>query len=46
MGDKKVILVTGSSGLVGKAIQMVVEKEEKKENEEWLFISSKDCDLK
>merc|ERR1712012_231399 len=44
MGDKRRILVTGGSGLVGKAIEKVVETE-KLPNEEWIFISSKDANL-
>ncbi|ESO04985.1 hypothetical protein HELRODRAFT_185540 [Helobdella robusta] len=44
-GDKKIILVTGGSGLVGQAIKKIVETEEKRENEEWIFLSSKDADL-
>lgn len=43
-GDKKIILVTGGSGLVGKAIQTVVNNESN-EQEEWIFLSSKDGDL-
>jgi len=39
-----VILVTGGSGLVGKAIQEVLA-EEKLQNEQWVFLSSKDADL-
>lgn len=46
MADKKVILVTGSRGLVGQAIQKVVADEEKKDDEKWVFVSSKECDLK
>ncbi|XP_050391985.1 GDP-L-fucose synthase [Patella vulgata] len=42
---KSVILVTGGTGLVGKAIEKVVNDGEKKENEEWIFVSSKDADL-
>lgn len=47
MGDgKKVILVTGGSGLVGKAIETVVnERGGKQEGEDWHFVSSKDADL-
>ncbi|KAF8357793.1 ger-1 [Pristionchus pacificus] len=40
-----VILVTGGTGLVGKAIQEVVESGEKREGEQWHFLSSKECDL-
>lgn len=40
------VLVTGGSGMVGKAIEHVVEDEgEKLEGEEWIFISSNDADL-
>lgn len=41
---EKVILVTGGTGLVGKAIQSVI-KSEKNENEKWIFVGSKDADL-
>ncbi|KAL3046991.1 hypothetical protein OYC64_021254 [Pagothenia borchgrevinki] len=40
------VLVTGGSGLVGRAIQHVVREEgEAKEGEEWIFLSSKDANL-
>lgn len=39
------ILVTGGSGLVGNAIKDVVESVEKRDDEEWLFVGSKDGDL-
>uniref|UniRef100_A0A3B4E2E6 GDP-L-fucose synthase n=1 Tax=Pygocentrus nattereri TaxID=42514 RepID=A0A3B4E2E6_PYGNA len=40
------VLVTGGSGLVGKAIQHVVKEEGgAREGEEWIFLSSKDADL-
>lgn len=48
-GDRTVpmrVLVTGGSGLVGRAIQHVVKEEgAAKEGEEWIFLSSKDADL-
>lgn len=44
MGDKKRVLVTGGSGLVGQAIQNIVS-EENKPDEEWIFVNSKDADL-
>lgn len=44
MSDKKVILVTGGTGLVGKAIEQVVLVEHKSD-ETWVFLSSKDGDL-
>ncbi|XP_066517880.1 GDP-L-fucose synthase-like [Hoplias malabaricus] len=40
------VLVTGGSGLVGRAIERVVKEEGgAKEGEEWIFLSSKDADL-
>jgi len=45
MEDKKIILVTGGSGLVGKGIQHAVETTEKRDNEEWIFLTSKDGNL-
>ena len=44
-GDKKVILVTGGSGLVGCAIRKI-SQEDKREDEEWIFVGSKDADLR
>ena len=38
--EKKVVLVTGGSGLVGSGIKAVVE-EEARANETWVFLSSK-----
>jgi len=52
MTTGNVILVTGGSGLVGKAIEHVVNTEPegsrfgKKPGETWIFASSKDGDLK
>ena len=45
MSEKKKILVTGGSGLVGMGIKAIIESEEKRDDEEWLFLSSKDADL-
>jgi len=42
--SKKVILVTGGSGLVGKGIETVLETE-KLPDEQWIFLSSKDANL-
>ncbi|XP_012727631.2 GDP-L-fucose synthase [Fundulus heteroclitus] len=40
------VLVTGGSGLVGRAIQRVIEDEGgAKKGEEWIFLSSKDANL-
>ena len=36
------ILVTGGTGLIGMALQNIV----KLKNENWIFLSSKDCDLR
>ena len=41
---KKVIMVTGGSGLVGKGIQTALSTD-KREDEEWIFLSSKDANL-
>lgn len=40
----RVVLVTGGTGLVGRAIQKVVD-EEKRSDERWIFLSSKEADL-
>jgi len=41
----KVILVTGGTGLVGKGIE-IVSKEDLRSDEKFVFLSSKDGDLK
>ncbi|CAJ0581137.1 unnamed protein product, partial [Mesorhabditis spiculigera] len=43
--QKMKILVTGGTGMIGKAIEELSTTVEKRENEEWVFIGSKDCDL-
>lgn len=45
MSKSKVILVTGGSGLVGQAIRTVVEADPKPD-ETWIFLCSKDGDLR
>jgi len=40
------ILVTGGSGLVGNAIQKVLKEGEQRPGETWVFLSSKDGDLR
>jgi GDP-L-fucose synthase len=40
MSAAKVVMVTGGSGLVGKAIQEVIEAE-KNADEKWIYLSSK-----
>eukprot|EP00092_Neocalanus_flemingeri_P079318 GFUD01098801.1.p1 GENE.GFUD01098801.1~~GFUD01098801.1.p1 ORF type:complete len:327 (+),score=96.44 GFUD01098801.1:27-983(+) len=42
--EKKVILVTGGSGLVGKGMETII-KSDKREDEDWIFLSSKDANL-
>lgn len=44
----KRVLITGGTGLVGLAIKHVVENESDKDkrNEEYFFISSRECDLR
>lgn len=44
MSSKKVILVTGGSGLVGNGIRVAAEKEPQPD-EEFIFLTSKDGDL-
>ena len=44
MSATKVVLVTGGSGLVGRAIRDVVEKD-KRPGEEWIFAGSADGNL-
>ena len=42
------ILVTGGTGLVGQGIRLALERTKgdgKQENENWVFLSSKDCNL-
>ncbi|XP_064255632.1 GDP-L-fucose synthase [Passer domesticus] len=41
----KRVLVTGGTGLVGRAIQRVVAEGEGRPDEEWIFVSSRDADL-
>eukprot|EP01135_Chromosphaera_perkinsii_P007976 Nk52_evm48s1073 gene=Nk52_evmTU48s1073 len=41
----KIVMVTGGNGLVGRAIQEVVQ-EQKRDDEKWIFLSSKDGDLR
>jgi len=43
--NKSVIMVTGGSGLVGMAIKNYVESN-KRDSEEWVFLSSKDGDFR
>jgi nucleoside-diphosphate-sugar epimerase len=43
---KKRILVTGGSGLVGRAIQEALQKGDQRDGEEWIFLTSKDGDLR
>ncbi len=43
--EKRIVLVTGGKGLVGKGIQLSLEKESTPKNEEWIFLGSKDGDL-
>ena len=43
---KKVIMVTGGSGLVGSGIRMYVEQSDARRDEEWVFLSSREGDLR
>lgn len=45
--NRMVVLVTGGSGLVGKAIEHVVSNDPNiSANEKWIFLSSRDADLR
>jgi len=44
--SSKVILVTGGTGLVGKGIEAHLDKVGRVTNETWVFLSSKDGDLR
>lgn len=44
MSKKRVILVTGGSGLVGSGIRHIAEQEQRPD-EQWIFLSSKDVNL-
>ena len=49
--EQKRILVTGGSGLVGEAVRWVIENESDprfgaRKNESWIFLSSKEGDLR
>lgn len=39
------VLVTGGTGLVGKAIEHVLSHGEQRPDEEWFFVGSKEADL-
>ncbi|XP_077999930.1 GDP-L-fucose synthase-like [Glandiceps talaboti] len=41
----KIILVTGGTGLVGRAVEKVVKEEKERTGEKWIFACSKDADL-
>lgn len=42
---KKIVMVTGGAGLVGKGLQDAILTDSKSD-EEWIFLSSKDADLR
>ncbi|EIM24304.1 NAD(P)-binding protein [Wallemia mellicola CBS 633.66] len=50
--SQNVVLITGGTGLVGKALEWVIQNESvdsrfgRKEGEEWVFLSSSDGDLR
>lgn len=42
--SEKVILVTGGTGLVGKAVEYITQQQPRTD-ERWVFVGSKDADL-
>jgi GDP-L-fucose synthase len=50
MQNKKIILVTGGSGLVGHGVKYALscgeERFRKHDDETWIFVNSKDADLR
>jgi len=42
----KKVLVTGGSGLVGQAVRMMVQEDPNEDEANWVFLSSKDGDLR
>lgn len=44
--DPKVIVVTGGTGLVGRALFNLVTKSNNDKRYKWYFVGSKDCDLR
>ena len=46
MTDPTVVMVTGGSGLVGAGIRDYIAESGAKDNETWIFLSSKDGDLR
>ena len=44
--SETVVMVTGGSGLVGMALQEYIQKSDSSEHESWVFLSSKDGDLR
>ncbi|XP_060070476.1 GDP-L-fucose synthase-like [Ylistrum balloti] len=47
MAEKKVVLVTGGSGLVGNGLKLALARDStlERDDEKWIFVSSKDADL-
>lgn len=45
-GIPTLVLVTGGTGLIGQAVKKVVADEAKEHGENWVFLSSKDVDLR
>lgn len=43
--SKKIVLVTGGSGLVGSAVRNVIARQQPAD-EEWIYLTSKEADLR
>jgi len=45
-GEEAIVMVTGGSGLVGSAIREYIDESGARQNEKWIYLSSKDGDLR
>lgn len=45
MSEKRVVLVTGGTGLVGKGIELALKEIGQDPNDTFVFLSSKDGDI-
>lgn len=45
-GEEAIVMVTGGSGLVGSAIREYIDESGARQHEKWIYLSSKDGDLR